>query len=143
MAEIIFRDMAQKAGAGDEFIVSSSATSNENVWNGTGAGVYPPAKRILASHGLSAEGKRAVQLKRDDYGKYDLFICMDRSNVMNTCRIFGGDEENKIRLLMDYTERPGDVSDPWYTDDFETAFSDIHEGCLGLLKALYFSGKEK
>ena len=136
MAEIIFKDMVEKAGKSDEFVIASSATSNENVWNGTGAEVYPPAKKILAKHGLSTGGKRAVQLSADDYEKYDLFICMDRYNVRSVNRIFGGDRDEKIRMLMDYTDRPGDVSDPWYTGDFETAYRDIHEGCEGLLKSI-------
>ena len=135
MAEIIFKDMVEKAGKSDEFVIASSATSNENVWNGTGAEVYPPAKKILAKHGLSTGGKRAVQLSADDYEKYDLFICMDRYNVRSVNRIFG-DRDEKIRMLMDYTDRPGDVSDPWYTGDFETAYRDIHEGCEGLLKSI-------
>ena len=136
MAEIIFKDMVEKAGKSDEFVIASSATSNENVWNGTGAEVYPPAKKILAKHGLSTGGKRAVQLSADDYDKYDLFICMDRYNVRSVNRIFGGDRDEKIRMLMDFTDRPGDVSDPWYTGDFETAYRDIHEGCKGLLKSI-------
>ena len=134
MAEIIFRDMAAKAGRGGEFIIASSATSSENVWNGIGAEVYPPAKRILAKHGLSAEGKRAVQLTAADYDRYDLFVCMDRSNVRSVTRIFGGDRQGKIRMLMDFTHRPGDVSDPWYTGDFKTAYKDIYEGCAALLE---------
>ena len=136
MAEIIFKDMVEKAGRSDEFFVASSATSDENVWNGTGAEVYPPAKKILAQHGLSTGGKRAVQLRADDYGKYDLFICMDRYNVRGVNRIFGGDKDGKIRMLMDYTDRPGDVSDPWYSGDFKTAYRDIYEGCEGLLKSI-------
>ncbi len=133
MAEIIFRDMVQKAGLGSEFIIASSATSSENVRNGTGAEVYPPAKRILAAHGLGTGGKRAVQLTADDYGRYDMIICMDRNNVRSAGRICGGDRDGKIRMLMDFTRRPGDVSDPWYTGDFETAYRDIYEGCEGLL----------
>lgn len=136
MAEIILRDMAEKSEREKEFVIESSATSDENVWNGIGAEVYPPAKRILSLHGLSAEGKRAVQLKKSDYEKYDLFICMDKYNVRNVQRIFGGDKKNKIRMLMDYTDRPGDVSDPWYTGDFETAYKDIYEGCRGILNTL-------
>ena len=133
MAEMIFRDMVEKAGRSDEFVIASSATSNENIWNGKGAEVYPPAKEVLAKHGLSTRGKRAVQLAADDYDKYDLFICMDRSNVRTARLILGGDKEDKIRKLMDYTDRPGDVSDPWYTRDFDTAYRDILEGCQGLL----------
>ena len=134
MAEIIFKDLVKKAGRENDFVVASSATSSENVFNGTGAQVYPPAKKILAVHGLSATGKRAVQLKASDYDRYDLFVCMDGSNVRNVNRMLG--RADKTRMLMDYTDRPGDVSDPWYTGDFETAYRDIYEGCEGLLKAL-------
>ncbi len=132
MAEIIFKDIAEKAGKANDFFVSSSATSDENVYNGVGAEVYPPAKRILERHGLSADGKRAVQLSCDDYDKYDLFVCMDNSNFQNASRILNGDREGKLRLLMGYTSRPGSVSDPWYTGDFETAYADIEEGCKAL-----------
>ena len=136
MAEIILRDMAEKSGRSDEFLIASSATSNENVWNGIGARVYPPAAKILAEHGLSAGDKRAVQLTAEDYDKYDLFVCMDRYNVRNVSRILNGDREGKICMLMDFTARPGDVSDPWYTGDFETAYRDIYEGCKGLIESL-------
>ena len=134
MAEIIFKDLVKKSGREKDFVIASSATSNENVWNGVGAEVYPPAKKILAAHGLSTRGKRAVQLKASDYAQYDLFVCMDKSNVRNVNRILG--KADKTRMLMDYTDRPGDVSDPWYTGDFETAYRDIYEGCEGLLDAL-------
>lgn len=138
MAEIIFKDLVKKAGRENDFVIASSATSSENVFNGTGAQVYPPAKKILAAHGLSTGGKRAVHLKAGDYSKYDLFVCMDGSNVRNVNRILG--RADKTRMLMDYTDRPGDVSDPWYTGDFETAYRDIYEGCEGLLKALTAAG---
>lgn len=140
MAEIIFRDMVEKAGRSGDFAVASSATSNENVWNGTGAEVYPPAKKILAKHGLSAEGKRAVQLTAADGGRYDMFICMDRYNLRNVRRILGDEYSGKIRMLMDFTQTPGDVSDPWYTGDFETAYRDIYAGCKGLLE--YFEEQQ-
>ena len=136
MAEIIFRDMTERAGRKEDFLIASSATSSENVYNGTGAEVYPPARRILEAHGLSAEGKRAVQLKKSDYDKYDMFICMDKSNVRSVNRIFGSDKDGKVSMLMDFTNRPGDVSDPWYTGEFETAYRDIYEGCFQLLLKL-------
>ena len=139
MAEIIFRDMVKKAGREKDFVIASSATSNENVWNGVGAEVYPPAKKILAAHGLSTGGKRAVQLKKSDYDNYDLFVCMDGSNVSNVNRMLG--KSDKTRKLMSFTARPGDVSDPWYTGNFETAFNDIYEGCEGLLEAVADSGR--
>lgn len=136
MAEFIFKDLAEKQGIADRFVVSSSATSTEEIWNGVGNPVYPSAKAELAKHGLSCNGKRAVQLKKSDYDKYDIFIGMDSANIRNMLRIFGGDPDGKVRKLMDYTDRGGDVADPWYSDRFDVAYQDILEGCTALLKAV-------
>ena len=135
MAEFIFKDLLAQAEI-QGWTVASSATSTEEIWNGVGNPVYPPAKAELARHGLSCEGKRAVKLQRVDYEKYDLFIGMDSANIRNMHRIFGGDPEGKIKKLMDYTNRPGDVTDPWYSDRFDVAYRDIREGCEGLLQLL-------
>ena len=136
MAEFIFKDLAEKQGIADRFVVSSSATSTEEIWNGVGNPVYPSAKAELAKHGLSCNGKRAVQLKKSDYDKYNIFIGMDSANIRNMLRIFGGDPDGKVRKLMDYTDRGGDVADPWYSDRFDVAYQDILEGCAALLKAV-------
>ena len=136
MAEFIFKNLAEKQGIADRFVVSSSATSTEEIWNGVGNPVYPSAKAELAKHGLSCNGKRAVQLKKSDYDKYNIFIGMDSANVRNMLRIFGGDPDGKVRKLMDYTDRGGDVADPWYSDRFDVAYQDILEGCTALLKAV-------
>lgn len=136
MAEFIFKDLAEKQGIADRFVVSSSATSTEEIWNGIGNPVYPPAKAELAKHGLSCNGKRAVQLEKNDYDKYDLFVGMDSANIRNMLRIFGSDPDGKVRKLMDYTDRGGDVADPWYSYRFDVAYRDILEGCTALLEAV-------
>ncbi len=136
MAEFILKDMLQKKGKEKEIFVASSATSTEEIWNGVGNPVYPPARAELAKHGIGCEGKRAVQLTREDYKKYDLFIGMDRANFRNMHRILGGDPEGKIRMLMDYTDCGGEVADPWYSDRFDIAYHDIEDGCYGLLDAI-------
>ncbi len=132
MAEFILKDLAAKAGK--EAVIASSATSTEEIWNGVGNPVYPPAKAELAKHGISCEGKRAVQLQKSDYAKYDLFVGMDSANIRNMHRILGGDPEGKIRKLMEYTDRGGDVADPWYSDRFDIAYRDIYDGCKALLE---------
>lgn len=136
MAEFIFKDIVKKAGKEDIFFIASSATSNETVWLGQGSRVYPPAKAELSSHGISCDGKLSVQLTATDYEKYDLFVGMDSANIRNMHRIFGNDPERKIHKLMDYTEKGGDVADPWYTDRFDIAYRDILEGCTCLYKAI-------
>ncbi len=136
MAEFIFKDMINKQGIADKFTVSSSATSTEEIWNGIGNPVYPPAKAELARHGISCDGKRAVQLQKSDYSKYDIFVCMDSANVRNSLRIFGSDPESKVSKLMQFTDHGGDVADPWYSDRFDIAYSDIYEGCEKLLAKL-------
>ena len=136
MAEFILKDMLKGIGLLSNHSVSSCATSTEEIWNGVGSPVYPPAKRELLKHGISCEGKRAVQLKKSDYEKYDMFICMDGSNVRNAIKILGGDPCGKIKKLLSFIGSDRDVSDPWYTDDFETAYSDISSGCKALLSLI-------
>ena len=116
--------------------MASSATSREESWGDVGNPVYPPARAELKKHGIDCGGKRAVQLQKEDYEKYDLFIGMDSRNIANMTHILGGDPENKIRKLMDYTERGGDVADPWYTDRFDVTYKDIYSGCTALLDVL-------
>lgn len=136
MAEFILRDMIKSKGLSGEFTVASSATSTEEIWGDVGNPVYPPAREELARHGISCEGKRAVQLKKSDYDKYDLFVAMDSMNVRNIMKIFGSDPLGKVNKLMDYTERKGDVADPWYSRRFDVAYNYIYEGCSALLEHL-------
>ena len=136
MAEFIFKDLIRQQGREGEFAVCSSATSTEEIWGNVGNPVYPPAREELCKHGISCEGKRAVQLKKSDYDKYDLFIAMDINNIRNIGRIFGKDPLGKVHKLMDYTDRKGDVADPWYSDRFDVAYRDIYDGCVALLEHL-------
>lgn len=136
MAEFVFVHMARERGVGDCFSVASAATSTEEIIRGVGNPVYPPAKRELARHGISCDGKRAVQICKSDYDRYDLLVCMDDNNVRNALRIFGRDPDRKLSKLMDHTPRGGSVADPWYSGDFETAYRDIKEGCAALLEEL-------
>ena len=102
MAEFILKDMVKRKGLENEFFISSSATSTEEIWNGVGNPVYPPARAVLEAHSINPDGKRAVQLTWSDYDKYDLFIGMDSANIRNMKRILRGDSDNKIRKLMEY-----------------------------------------
>lgn len=136
MAEFVFKDMVKKAGREKEFVIASSATSTEEIWNGVGNPVYPPARDELRKHGISCEGKRAVQVKKSDYENYDYLICMDENNMRNIKRIISSDPENKIVKLLDFTGENRNVADPWYSGGFETCYSDIYNGCKALLEKL-------
>lgn len=135
MAEFVMKDIVEKCGLSDQFNIESAATSTEEIGNE----VYPPAKRKLAENGISCKGKTARQMKKSDYDKFDLLIGMDEWNIRNMNRICGGDPEGKIHKLLDYTNRKGDVADPWYTGDFEATWRDVTEGCQCLLEELGFS----
>ena len=132
MAEFVMKDLVQKAGLTDDFYIESAATSTEELGNE----VYPPARRKLAEHGISCKGKVARQMNRRDYDHFDLLIGMDSWNIRNMMAICGGDPEEKIHHLLDFTNRPGDVADPWYTRDFEATWRDVLEGCQCLIKQL-------
>ena len=131
MAEFIMKDLVRQSGLEGWFFIESAATSTEELGNP----VYPPARRKLAEHGIDCAGKTARQLTKADYGKYSLLIGMDRANLRNMHRICGGDPDGKLHLLMEFSDRPGDVADPWYTGDFETTWRDVLAGCRGLLEA--------
>ena len=131
MAEFIFKHIVEINGTSLFFEVASAATSREEIGND----IYPPAKHILTMHGIPFNSRSARQMTKADYDYYDHIILMDRNNIRNFIRMFGK-PSSKVKLLMDFTGRPGDVSDPWYSGDFETAYSDIHEGCMGLYKFL-------
>lgn len=132
MAEFIFKDIVKKEGLEKEFEIRSAATSTEEIGNP----VYPPARKILAEYGISCNGKTAVQMTKSDYDYYDYIIAMDSYNLRNMKRFTGDDEKKKVSLLMDYTARRGDVADPWYTGDFETARKDISDGCASFFNFL-------
>lgn len=132
MAEFVMKDMVKKAGLEKEFFIASAATSTEEIGNP----VYPPARRKMAEHGIACDGHAARQTTRRDYDDYDLIIGMDRANYRNMHRIYGGDDAGKVHLLMDFTNHPGEVADPWYTGNFDETWRDVNEGCRGVLKFL-------
>ena len=132
MAEFVMKDMVKKAGLESEFEIASAAVSSEELGNG----VYPPARKKLAEHGISCAGKTARKMTAADYDYYDLLLCMDGSNLRRMHRICGGDSEGKMHLLLDFTARSRDVADPWYTGDFEATWQDVNSGCEGLLRHL-------
>ena len=136
MAEFIFKKLIAEKGLEDEFSVASSATSREEIVGNIGNPVYPPARAELLRHGIDPGGKRAVQLKPEDYKKYDLLVAMDSMNVRNMMKIIESDPEGKVKKLMDYTSRGGDVADPWYTGEFSVTYRDVLDGCEGLLTEL-------
>ena len=132
MAEFVMKELVNKKGMADQFEIASAATSTEEIGNP----VYPPAKRKLKEHGISCEGKTARQMTKEDYAYYDYIIAMDRLNLRNMTRFVGNDPDNKVSLLMDFTNHPGDVADPWYTGDFDATLNDVCEGCVGIIKKL-------
>lgn len=132
MAEFVMKKIVADAGLEDSFYIESAATSTEEIGNE----VYPPAKRKLAEHGISCKGKTARQMTRQDYLRFDLLVGMDDWNIRNMKRICGDDPDEKIHRLMDFTARPGEVADPWYTGNFEATWNDVLEGCTDLLRSI-------
>ena len=132
MGEFILKDMVQKRGIAHKFYIESAATSTEELGNP----VYPPAKRKLKENGIDSSGKTARQITKADYKKFDYIFCADSYNIKNSLRIFGGDPENKVCRLLDITDRPRDIADPWYTGNFDVTWDDIVEGCEAFLKSV-------
>ena len=130
MAEFVFLEMLKKRGLSDKITALSSATSTEEIGND----VHRGTKAILTKYNIPFKHREAVQLTRSDYAKYDLFVGMDSANIRNMHRIFGSDPDGKIIRLLDLTDEPRDVADPWYTGNFEVTYQDVVKGCQALIE---------
>lgn len=132
IAEFVLKDMVKKHHLENQFHIESAATSYEEIGNP----VYPPARRVLATHGISCDGKRARKLVKKDFEDFDYLIAMEEYNLRNIRREFGANLTERVSLLLDYTDRPGDIDDPWYTGKFDLIYDEIELGCKGFLKSL-------
>lgn len=132
MAEFVLKDMVKKLGREQEFLIASAATSREEIGNP----VHHGTERKLREFGISVKGKHAVLLERKDYEKYDYILGMDGQNIRNMHRILGDDPQGKIMRLLDLTDRPDDIADPWYTGNFDDTYRDVEEGCRELLSRI-------
>ena len=153
MAEFVMKDIVNKQGLADLFLIESAATSTEEIWNGVGNPVYPPAKEKLRQMGIGTEDnelgvgkKRARQTTREDYNKYDFIIGMDSTNIRYMERIYGGDRDKKLYKMLEFADssdkRYGcDVADPWYTGNFDATWDDVSLGCHGLFRYILTSQK--
>jgi protein-tyrosine phosphatase len=137
MAEFVFKDMVEKAGLADDFVIASAATSREEIGNP----VHHGTRNKLAPLGISTAGKMAVQITKDDYNFYDYILTMDESNRRNVKRIIGEDTEQKVFGLLDFSENPRDIADPWYTGNFDITYDDVLEGCQTFLEYLSEKGE--
>ncbi len=132
MAEFCMKDLVRKSGREAEFEIASAALRADEIGNP----VYPPARRELAAHGISCDGKTARLVTRAEYARWDLVVGMDGENRHDLLRLFPGDPDGKISLLLDWTDHPRPVADPWFTRDFETTWRDVLDGCTALLGRL-------
>lgn len=130
MAEFVMKDMVKRKGLAEQVEISSAATSTEEIGNP----VYPPARRVLSEHGISCDGKTARRMTKGDYEYYDYIIAMDKNNIRNIERIVGEDKDHKISLLLSYSGIDRDISDPWYTGNFDATWNDVVKGCKELLE---------
>ncbi|MBE5886121.1 MAG: low molecular weight phosphotyrosine protein phosphatase [Lachnospiraceae bacterium] len=136
MAEFIMKYLVDQRGLTNQFHIASASTSTEEI----GSRVHHGTAAVLDRLGIDYSEKRARQMTRKDYQDYDMLIGMDDWNMRNMNRIAGGDPEGKLYLLMDFTDRPGEVADPWYTRNFEVTYRDVMDGCEGLLAYLEENG---
>ena len=129
MAEFLMKELVKESGLQNDFYIESAATSTEEIGNG----VYPPVKRILNARGIDCSAKRARQMTRADYDKFDYIICMDSKNLRNMSYI-ATDTDGKYSRLLDFTDTPHDVADPWYSGDFATTEREVEQGCKALFQ---------
>jgi len=139
MAEFMLKKMIVDNGYEKNFYIESAAVSNEEKGNP----VYPPAKKKLQENGIDSSGKRAVKLTKQDYNKFDYILAMEKYNLIGLDKIIGTDGDKKIHLLLDFSDNPRDIADPWYTGDFDRTYNDILEGLTGFFKYIRQNHKEE
>lgn len=132
MAEFIFKDMVNKKGLEKEFFIDSSATSSENTYQKTD--MYGDAKAILKEKNIPFTEHIARQITKADYNNFDYILAMEDKNIRDILRIVGNDDSRKIYRLLDFTEKPRNISDPWYSGNFDSAYYDIEYGCEKFLE---------
>jgi protein-tyrosine phosphatase len=144
MSEFIMKDIVNKQGLWDQFHIESAALHTDEIWNGIGSPVYPPARAKLREHGIGTDDnelgvseKRARLTTKSDYDKFDFIIGMDSANMRDMNRAYGGDPRHKLYKMLDFTDRDGDVADPWYTGNFDATWRDCSEGCHGLFRSIF------
>lgn len=133
MAEAIAQHLIEQNGLEDQYVAESKATTQDAL----GYGIDARAQRELEKNNIPYDhAHRASQMTKADYAKYEYLICMDEENFADMNRITGGDPEHKEHKLLEFAGSFADVDDPWYTNDFDTAYQEIYRGCEGLIKKL-------
>ena len=132
MAEFVMKQLVARQGLEQKLTISSAAVSTEELGNP----VYPPVRQLLLTHGIDPSGKTAKLLRSEDYLRWDWLIGMDEGNVRAMRQRCGGDPQGKICRLLDFTDHPGNIADPWYTRDFEKTWEEVNAGCNAMLKEL-------
>ena len=138
MAEMVFKDMIDKKGLSNEFFVDSAATSTEAV----GEGIHHGTRNILKEKQIPYTQHISRQITKKDYNNFDYILGMEQRNITNILKIVGEDKENKIYRLLDFSEEPRDIADPWYTGNFDITYNDVEEGCRKFLDYLLEEKKE-
>lgn len=138
MAEFVLKQLAAQRGVSDQLLIESRATISDEIGaGGLGHPMDVRAERQLTKEHVPYTKHQAQLLVQSDYQKYDLLICMDEENFLDMNRITAGDPERKEHKLLEYAGKYRDIDDPWYTNDFQTAFDDIKSGCEGLVRELF------
>lgn len=132
MAEFIFKDIVKSKKMESNFLVDSAATSDYNEKHNNS--IYSEAKAVLDKNNISFFDRVARQMKKTDYDEYDYILTMEDENIKNIMKIIGIDDKNKVFKLLDFTEKPRDIIDPWYYGDFDATYDDIKYGCEKFLE---------
>ncbi|MDY3974013.1 low molecular weight protein-tyrosine-phosphatase [uncultured Veillonella sp.] len=132
MAEFYFKHLVKEAGLTEQFEITSTATSREEIGNDT----HPGTKRKLKEMNIPFGPRRARQITATDYKHFDYIIIMDENNRRNLERLLGPDTDHKVYKMLSFINETRDVKDPWYTGNFEETYDDVSQGCQALLKEI-------
>ena len=128
MAEMIFKDLIYKNNKRYMISCTSRSTSFEEIGND----IYPNAKEVLVKNDIKIEKHKAKRFTKEDYINSDFIIVMEDKNKKDLLNIIDNDKDNKIYKLLDFTEKPDNIEDPWYTGRFDYVYEQIYNGCTSL-----------
>ena len=134
MAEMVLKNMVENRGLKEKFYIDSAGTSDYN--EKTHAGIYYETREILNQMNIPFEEHYSRQMKKEDYDRFDYILGMDEKNIKDIYRIIGDDKDNKVYRLLDFTEQPRDILDPWYYGNFDSTYYDIEYGCKKFLEKI-------
>lgn len=135
-AEVVLREFIKNNNLGDKVEVDSAGTHGYHV----GESPDSRTQRAAAARGYNLSQLRARKVARQDLDYFDLILAMDKSNLDNLKRMATEEQQERIKLFMEYARNFDDeeVPDPYYGlgHGFDLVLDMVEDASKGLVEAI-------